>query len=986
MKITGFKNSHTILIFGFYLILCGRIVTAPAQFYTLETQDLQLVYYDQAHRYVVPHLARCFENSFRFHQKLFGYKSKEKVTLLMHDLNDYGHGGTSTMPWNFLNIGMEPFDYVYETHPTNERMNWLMHHELVHVVTIDKAAGSDHLYRKIFWGKVMPRAEIPLTIFYSYLTNPRWYCPRWYHEGIAVFLETWMSGGIGRALGGYDEMVFRTMVRDNSYFYDVVGLESEGTTIDFQIGVNSYLYGTRFVSYLAYQNGPEKVINWFNRTPKSKRYYASQFKKTFGAKLDDSWSNWINWEKEWQQKNLQKIRQYPTTPYRHILQQTLGSVSRAYYDSNKQRLYTAINYPGQLAQIAEIDMKNGSIKKICEVPSPALYYVTFLAYDPKNQKLFYTTQNGRGWRDLNEVDIQTHQSRILLKDTRCGDLVCHPSDQSVWGVQHHNGYSSVVLFPTPYTGWIDVLTLPYGRDIFDLDISPDGKYLSASLIEVSGEQKLVLMQIDKLLDGDSSFDLLYEFSNNSPANFVFSPDGKYLFGTSYYTGVSNIWRYDLVNKQMDIVTNCESGFFRPVPFKLDTVITFRYSGKGFDPVLVPVAPLEDVNAISYLGQAVVNQHPVLKEWMAESPAAIELDSLITYQGKYRPLKNVKLASVYPIVEGYKAYTSYGLHADIMDPLLFHQLELTGSYSPTDRLDTSENFHATLKYNYWPWKFWISYNHADFYDLFGPTKVSRRGNGAGIQYFRYLINDRPKTLDVTLNLAGYSGLERLPQYQNIEVYYDRFLSLNADLKYSFLLSSLGAVEKEEGFLSHLTGTAHYVPSEVIPKIFGRYDYGFLLPWNHSSLWIRTAIGFGISNRLETLANFYFGGFGNNWVDFQEFSRYREYYSFPGADLNAIGGTNFTKLLLEWTLPPLRFKRFGMPSFYLRWVRLAVFSSGLMTNLDDETYRTNAVNVGGQLDFRLITFSHLKSTFSLGYAVAWIKDRKPTTEFMISLKIL
>ena len=50
---------------------------------------------------------------------------------------------------------------------------------------------------------------------------------------------------------GYDEMVFRAMVNDNSYFYDIVGLESEGTTIDFQIGVNSYLYGTRFVCYLA---------------------------------------------------------------------------------------------------------------------------------------------------------------------------------------------------------------------------------------------------------------------------------------------------------------------------------------------------------------------------------------------------------------------------------------------------------------------------------------------------------------------------------------------------------------------------------------------------------------------------------------------------------------------------------------------------------------------------------------------------------------
>ena len=34
-------------------------------------------------------------------------------------------------------------------------------------------------------------------------------------------------------------MVFRTMIRDSSFIYDIVGLESEGTTVDFQVGANS---------------------------------------------------------------------------------------------------------------------------------------------------------------------------------------------------------------------------------------------------------------------------------------------------------------------------------------------------------------------------------------------------------------------------------------------------------------------------------------------------------------------------------------------------------------------------------------------------------------------------------------------------------------------------------------------------------------------------------------------------------------------------
>ena len=103
----------------------------------------------------------------------------------------------------------------------------------------------------MMFGKVAPIAEQPLSMLYAYLTGPRWYAPRWYVESIAVFMETWMAGGLGRALGAYDEMVFRTMVRDSSYIFDQVGLEAEGTKVDFQVGAASYLYGTRFISYLA---------------------------------------------------------------------------------------------------------------------------------------------------------------------------------------------------------------------------------------------------------------------------------------------------------------------------------------------------------------------------------------------------------------------------------------------------------------------------------------------------------------------------------------------------------------------------------------------------------------------------------------------------------------------------------------------------------------------------------------------------------------
>ncbi|MBN1154296.1 PD40 domain-containing protein [candidate division KSB1 bacterium] len=961
---------------------------AQVPLYSLQTKNLRLVYYDQSHSYLLPHMARCFENSLRFHRALFNYTPTEEVTILVQDFNDYGSAGTNTIPWNFINVCIEPFDYVYETSPTNERMNWVMNHELVHVLATDKANKIDHLFRKLFDGKVSPIAENPLSMLYSYLTTPRWYSPRWYHEGIAVFMETWMSGGIGRAQNGYDEMVFRTMVLDDSYFYDVVGLESEGTTIDFQLGVNSYLYGTRFISYLVDQYGIDKLLQWYDRSQGSKRYFSNQFTHVYGNSLDDEWSQWITWEHKWQQANLDSIRLKPVTRDHALYPAGLGSVSRAYYDAAKRKLYVGVNHPGQMAHIAEIDIDRGEIRKICNVPTPALYYVAALTYDPSGNRLFFTTHNSTSWRDLNVVDIGTGKVTVLMRKSRIGDLAFNPIDKSIWGVRHHDGFSTLVRIQEPYVRFQEIIALKYGKDIFDIDISPDGNYLSASLVEINGRQSLIRWDITNLLKGMTAYEFLEEFEDNSPQNFVFSPDGKYLYGTSYYSGVSNIYRHDVESRNTSAITNCETGFFRPVPVSDDSLIVFRYSGQGFQPVMISTES-HDIKAIKFLGNQLIEKYPLLKTWKLAppSPDLIDLDTLKVASGGYHGLKVMKLASVYPIVEGYKDLAAYGVRFNFQDPLGgIDGIYFTAAYSPYQFLDRDEQFHFNIEYNHWNWKAIGSYNATDFYDLFGPTKTSRKGYSLALQYNNTLYYNKPKVLDYTIQLAGYGGLERLPDFQNIASSFDRFMTLSASLNYSHLFKSLGAVEYEQGTTWKLSSRANYVKSKVLPRLNANLDHGFLLPISHSSLWFRGSAGYSHGDRDEPFANYYFGGYGNNWIDYQDMSRYREYYSFPGVELNDIGGTNYGKFMVEWTLPPIRFRRFGVPSFYFRWARVALFSSAIATNIDNDSYRRQMINLGTQLDIRLVTWSLLNSTFSFGYALAFERDHKASNEFMISLKIL
>ena len=84
--------------------------------------------------------------------------------------------------------------------------------------------------------------------------------------------------------------------------------------------------------------------------------------------------------------------------------------------------------------------------------------------------------------------------------------------------------------------------------------------------------------------------------------------------------------------------------------------------------------------------------------------------------------------------------------------------------------------------------------------------------------------------------------------------------------------------------------------------------------------------------------------------------------------------------------MRFRKLGISSFYLTWIRPALFSSGIITNFDDISFRQKLANIGAQIDIRMTLMSYLKMTFSVGYAASFEKNYDRTEEFMLSLKVL
>ena len=952
---------------------------------TLETKNLDLLYFDPVQTYLTPYIARSYENALGWHQRRFQWDPWDKTTVLLKDFSDYANAGARASPNNTVLIDVAPLSVSMETFSPGERFFTIVNHEMAHVAQMDVWNGRDAFWRKVFRGKVSPIQEHPESILYNFLVTPRVSTPRWYLEGGAVFFETWMSGGLGRGQGGYDEMVWRAKVRDNDKFYSPLGLESEGTAIDFQVGVNDYLYGTRFMSYLALKYGPDKFVEWQSRREGSKAFYASQFRQVFGRRLDDVWDEWIAFEHEYQKASLARLAQYPLTETAKLSPKGLGSISRGYVDAATNSLIAAFRFPGTIGFVGRMDLGTGKLTKLQEIKGMMLYKVTSVAFDADARTAYYTEDN-YAFRDLVAVNVDTGKKRMLLKDARIGDLVLNPADKSIWGIRHENGLATIVRIPPPYGGFNQVHTFKYGQVPFDLDVSPDGTRISASFGEINGTQSVRVWTLDSLApEADPVEVARLDLPPSTPEGFIFSADGKSLYGTSYYTGVSNVFRFDVATQKFDAVSNASTGFFRPMPQPDGSLIAYEFSGQGLQPVRFTPQVQNDLGTVEFLGTRLVNERPELKQWGAGSPAKIDLDPLIIARSKYNSGRRIKFAGMYPIVEGYKKQISPGYFFHFEDPLQFRQINISLSVTPFGQLRDRDRLHAKVQYKTLNWDLRYQHNGADFYDLFGPVERSRRGDFFIAEYSKTMIYDPPRQLELFGSAAAYLGLETLPSAQNI-LSPKNIFSVQAGAKYTNTRKSLGGVDHEKGLAWRVIGGADHAEGDTFPHIWGGVDYGVPLPISNSSAWLYAQAGIAGGKSESPLGAFYFGSFRNNYVDNRPEKRYRELESFPGFDIDQVAARRFAKLTGEVNLPPLRFAEVGTPAFFLSYARPALFAGTmLLRSPTDRGYRLH--NIGAQVDLGFTVAMRLPMVFSFGVARGFgDRDIDGKTELLASLKIM
>ena len=294
-------------------------------------------------------------------------------------------------------------------------------------------------------------------------------------------------------------------------------------------------------------------------------------------------------------------------------------------------------------------------------------------------------------------------------------------------------------FPTAY--------VPY-----DLDISPDGRLLSASVTEVNGDQFLRVWEIAE--------DPRAATRSRSPSSASGSRSRR--VSCSPRTGATCTAAAITRASRTSSATRSRPARSRRCPTRkpgssgrcrspTGGCVVLNYTAEGFVPATIEPRPIEDVSAITFLGAEVAEKYPVVKTWQVPPASTVDDDKVIIGKGPVPAAARPRAGERVPGAAGLQGLGGHRLSAStsrirsqFAKPRHHRRLHA----GPTTCRATSAATWTSAG-SYLGWRGALSWNRSDFYDLFGPTKRSRKGYAAKLGYDWLLIWDEPRRLDSQL---------------------------------------------------------------------------------------------------------------------------------------------------------------------------------------------------------------------------------------------
>jgi len=475
-----------------------------------------------------------------------------RTNLIVTDHVDVSNGSATPFPRNRIVVhvsapGGDP------SSPIAYYDDWLetvIVHEYAHILHLDQARGLSRPLRAIF-------GRNPIGF-------PNEWAPYWMIEGLATFYESELTDA-GRVKGTYAEMVLRTAAIEDRWPSEA---QASGLTATWPGGAARYLFGSKFLAWLARRHGSDAVARYFNEYSSRLVYQINESaREVFGKSIRRLWAEWSE----------EQIARYKT--------QTAATKAERLTRLGYETKYPALSPDGTRIAFAHrgaherptirVMTLDGTLERSVEVNS-----LSPLSWSPDGSAVAFSQLEFVGSFSLLS-DLYVWRDGAVRRITRGGRLKdpAFADERTLIAVENRGGRNRLVSVDLA-SGAVTPLVTPDDETQFSEPHVRGDRIVLAEWRE--GRIDVVLYS----RDGARIANLTESLPRSVNASPRFTDDGASVVFMSDVTGIPNVFAVELDGGAPRRLTDVSGGAFFPSSRDGQTIYFADYHAGGFDVAVV----------------------------------------------------------------------------------------------------------------------------------------------------------------------------------------------------------------------------------------------------------------------------------------------------------------------------------------------------------------------------------------------------------------
>jgi len=555
----------------------AQAVSDPSlDWHTLETARFAVHYHEPLEplaRRVVAVAERAYDTL----GPVLRYVPEERTHFVLTDDTDFANGSATALPFNTIRLfATAPEDLS----PLSDYDDWLTElivHESTHVLHLDQVRGLPALVNAILGKTWVPNAV----------------APRWFLEGLAVFLETEFTSA-GRLRSSVWDMYLRMDALEGR----LLRLDQISNDVDrWPHGNVWYLYGSYFMQHIARAHGTQAIARMIDDYANDVIPYGLNrlARRATGQTFTALYADFLAATRARYAAQADSIRAAGLVEGTRITHHGEEAKTPRFLPDGRVIYFAGDNR--SLAALRTLDARTGARletrAEVAGIAAPAPH--------PDGRRVVYSALDAHrdlyAFNDLFVLDLRTGERERLTHGARAQEPDVSPDGRRVAYTINAAGTTHLAiaeLSDVPATQRVLVRSRRF-EQVYSPRFSPDGHTIAYSCWSAGGYRDLRLVDVAsghvQAIMRDRAYD-------SGPA---WSPDGAQLYFSSDRTGVANIYAWERATGAIRQVTNVVAGAFQPtISPDGHRLVYVGYTSRGFDLFTLPLDPARFRDAAPYV--------------------------------------------------------------------------------------------------------------------------------------------------------------------------------------------------------------------------------------------------------------------------------------------------------------------------------------------------------------------------------------------------